>query len=528
MINKNIIFLKKELDEINILYRKSEFDLVIQKCKNLLKKNPNQAIIYNLIGLSYLALNENNKALDIFLTAKKKISHEASILCNTGIAYKHIGDLPNAMKCFDEAIKINPKHLPSHINLGHIENNLHHSDLATNHYSNAYKLNNNSEEVLTYYILNLSAQGKFDEAKKIISELNKKFPKNIKSYQLYSKIHKYRAEDPHQKLMVDIINNQNLNDEDSSNLHFALAKSYYDQKNTEKFVQHTLKANESKFKTFINYDFKLEEEKFEQIKEFYKNLKVENQTKEANNLGQDLIFIVGLPRSGTTLLHQIISSHSKTFGAEESDIINDFFDIKFLNGDKDSLNEFFSNEFANKKTRSNLAEEILSKYRMYDHDKIIIDKMPFNFRWLGFIKILFPRAKIIHSNRNPIDSAFSIYRNLFEAPGLGWAYNQNYLTKYVALYNDLMLFWKKELGNFIYENHYEKLVTDQINETKNILKFCNLEFEDSCINYTENKIPSRTISVLQIREKVYQNSLNLSEKYLEEFPFLKELKKKAP
>ena len=521
MNSENINFLKRELDNVNILFGKKEFDLVIKKCKSLLTNNSNQPIIYNFIGLSYLELNENNKALEIFLSANKKLSNEASILCNTGIVYKRLGQLTNAKKYFSKALDINPKHFQSHINLGHIENNLNHSELATTHYLNAYNLNNNSQEVLTYYILSLSAQGKFDKAKEIILELNNKFPKNTKSYQLYSKIHKYELDDPHQQSMLKKINNSDLANEDLSNLHFALAKSYYDQKNTEEFVKHTIKANDIKFKTFVNYDFKLEEKKFKQIKESFTNLKTEN---EIEDIGKNLIFIVGLPRSGTTLLHQIISSHSKTFGAEESDIITDFFNDKFNN--KTSLLEFFSNEFNTKEKRSKLANEILSKYKMYDRDKIIVDKMPFNFRWIGFIKILFPQAKIIHSNRNPSDSAFSIYRNLFEGPEMGWAYNQNYLTKYVALYNDLMSFWKQKLGNFIYESHYEKLVSDQINETKSILKFCNLNFEESCINYTDNKIPSKTVSVFQVRDKVYKSSLNLSDKYLDYFTFLNKIKKR--
>ena len=88
-----------------------------------------------------------------------------------------------------------------------------------------------------------------------------------------------------------------------------------------------------------------------------------------------------------------------------------------------------------------------------------------------------------------------------------------------------MLFWKKELGDFIYESHYEKLVTKQVSETKNILKFCNLEFEESCINYTKNNIPSRTVSVLQVRDKIYNSSVNLSEKYYKYFPFLRQIKK---
>ena len=166
------------------------------------------------------------------------------------LGYQNLDDLISARNYFNKTLNVNPKHLPSHINLGHLENNLNHSDLAADHYLNAYNLNNNSEEVLIYCVLSLSAQGKFCEAKKIIIELNNKFPKNTKSYQLYSKIHKYVVNDPHQQLMLSIINNPNLDYEDLSNLHFAIAKSFYDQKNINKFVHHTLKANEIKFKTF--------------------------------------------------------------------------------------------------------------------------------------------------------------------------------------------------------------------------------------------------------------------------------------
>ena len=198
--------------------------------------------------------------------ANKRLPSEPSILCNLGITYKNLDNLSEARDYFNKAININPRHLPSYINLGHLENNLNHTEKAADHYLKAYHLNNNSEEVLTYHILNLSAQGKFVEAKKIILELNKKFPESTKSYHLYSKIHKYALEDPHQKLMLNKIDTPGLNYEDLSNLHFALAKSFNDQKNDEKFVHHTLKANDTKFKTFKNYNFKLEKDQFEQIK----------------------------------------------------------------------------------------------------------------------------------------------------------------------------------------------------------------------------------------------------------------------
>ena len=94
----NIVFLKKELDKIKILFKKKEFNLVIEKSKAILKENPNQAIVYNFIGLSYIHLNEIEKALEIFLLANQKIPSEPSILCNIGIAYKNLDDISNGRK----------------------------------------------------------------------------------------------------------------------------------------------------------------------------------------------------------------------------------------------------------------------------------------------------------------------------------------------------------------------------------------------------------------------------------------------
>ena len=153
---------------------------------------------------------------------------------------------------------------------------------------------------------------------------------------------------------------------------------------------------------------------------------------------------------------------------------------------------------------------------------MIVDKNPFNFKWVGFIKILFPKAKIIHSNRNVTDSTFSIYKNVFDIL-LGWTYHQDYLVQYVKNYKDLMNFWNDRLGYFIYDYRYENLVNNQVEETKKILDFCELEFEENCIDYTKNKLSVKTISVAQARQKIYKSSVKLSEKYIEYFPFLKSI-----
>ena len=516
-MNNNIFYLKKEVESIKVLFTEKKFEHVIKKTTLLLKKHPKQSILYNIIGLSFLELDKHNDAIKVLLSANEHISLDASILCNIGIAHKAAWNYLEARKYFFQALKMNSKHVQSYVNLGNLETTLNNNELALDYYLKAYAINNNLENVLTYLVLSYSANGNFEKAKEVAGELIKKFPNNTKSYQLFSKIHTYQIGDDHQKIMLEKIKNQNLSKEDLSNFYFALSKSFFDQKNIEKSAEFTLKANETKFKTFYNYNFNLELKKFERIKKYFKNFNFE---KISNNGGENLIFILGLPRSGTTLMHQIISSHSKVLGVEESHFLHDSFAKKF--DDENDFKNFFTNEVFDQNQLSKISDDILSKYRMYGENKIILDKNPFNFKWIGFIKIFFPKAKVIHSNRNVIDSAFSIYRNLFDGP-LGWTYNQEYLVQYIKNYNNLMNFWNDKIENFIYDYQYEKLVNNQIEETKKILDFCKLEFEENCINYTKNKIAVRTISVAQAREKIYKSSVRLSDKYLDYFPFLKSL-----
>ena len=184
MMNNNIFYLKKEIEKIKTLFIEKKFQIIIKKIESLLKNNPRQPILYNFMGLSYLELHQYDMAIKVWLSAIKKMPADSSIFSNIGIAYKTKENFSEARKYFLLALKINPKHLQSYINLANLETTLNNNKLALNYYLEAYKINNNVEAVLTYLILSYSANGNFDDAKKIISELNTKFPNNSKSYQL--------------------------------------------------------------------------------------------------------------------------------------------------------------------------------------------------------------------------------------------------------------------------------------------------------------------------------------------------------
>jgi len=144
---------------------------------------------------------------------------------------------------------------------------------------------------------------------------------------------------------------------------------------------------------------------------------------------------------------------------------------------------------------------------------IITDKMPINFRYIGFILKAFPGAKIINLKRDSRAICWSIYKSYFPGKGLGFAFNMEDLAGYYNSYNELMGFWYKLFPNKIYDICYEDLTTNQEEETKKLLKYCELDWDDNCLNFHTNKRAVRTTSSLQVRKKMYQGSSEAWKKY---------------
>jgi hypothetical protein len=146
-------------------------------------------------------------------------------------------------------------------------------------------------------------------------------------------------------------------------------------------------------------------------------------------------------------------------------------------------------------------------------NEYILDKNPLNFIWIGFIKLLFPNAKIIHIKRNSKDTCFSCFKELFE--NLHFTHDQYDLSTFYNSYIDLMSFWNSSLKNYIHTVNYEDLVDSTKSNVIQMLKFCELDFEENCLNFKENKSAVRTISISQVRNPIYKSSVG-SYRYYEE------------
>ena len=227
-----------------------------------------------------------------------------------------------------------------------------------------------------------------------------------------------------------------------------------------------------------------------------------------------------MPRSGTTLVEQIISSHPSVYGADELSTISELTNsiLKDLSGQaKNGISE---------KSFLSMRHQYLESLSNFNiNEEIITDKWPLNFQYIGFILSAFPEAKIIHLKRDARAICWSIYKHYFSGNGNGWAYNFDDLASFYGAYLDLMNFWHKLFPDKIYDISYEKLTINQKNETKNLLKYCDLDWSDSCLNFHTNKRAVKTASASQVRKKIYQGSSKEWSKYEEHIkPLIESLK----
>ena len=226
------------------------------------------------------------------------------------------------------------------------------------------------------------------------------------------------------------------------------------------------------------------------------------------------VFIVGMPRSGSTLVEQMLASHSRVVTVGESYAVPGMLRQLSARLDGDAgypentaqINRLLSNE---------LAEECLGRYKTIDYVKSqLVDKMLGNYARLGMIALLFPRARIIHCKRNPIATCFSCYTQHFES-GYRFSYDLDDLVVAYKSYQALMAHWKNVLPVNILEVEYEALIDRQEAESRNIVEFCNLPWEDACLNYHSNDRIVQTASFWQVKQPIYRTSLERWKLYSE-------------
>ena len=505
MNNRDYInLINNELTKIQNLFISQNFDTVINKGKVLLKKYPKVTPLYNAVALAYKEKGEYELAKSYLEKALRINSKDSNVLCNLGLISKAEKDYHATRSYYEKAIKINPQNLIALINIGNLMSELKDSDLAIEFYLKAIKINPNIPEIHLNLANLYKSIGNLESCREHCSILNKKFPKIIAADQILSKIIDYNKEKVHQDSMLKKINNKEINISDLTILNFSIAKSYEDQQKFDKAIFYFNAGNKLQNKTYADYNITNEKFIFSKIVSEFKIHKEDFKISK-NILNKKIIFIVGLPRSGTTLLHQILSNHPSVFGAGELVFFNNVI-LKWIK------------DHENRKQPNQVATDLYSKFfkllsEMKVEENIIVEKTPENFMWLGFLKCIFPNCKIIHCKRNIKDTAFSIYKQLFGKNSYKWSYDQQSLSTFIHEYLNIMDFWSKEFNDEIFSNDYVELINNPKNQAKKIFKYCDLDWSDTFLDIENSKNFIESLSATQARKPIYKSSINFYKNY---------------
>lgn len=293
-------------------------------------------------------------------------------------------------------------------------------------------------------------------------------------------------------------------------LHTALAKEYEDLAEYPAAFAHYAQGKAAA-RIGRNYSIQRDEILFKSITDAFS----ERVAEPTGNPSREPIFVLGMPRSGTTLIERIISSHPDVHSAGE--LRNFPLALKRASGsrsplllDPDTLNNLGEIDWGQ------LGSDYLSSTRPHTgHTKHFIDKLPHNFLYIGAIAKALPQAKFICLRRNPMDTCLGNFRQLFEpnSPFHDYSYDLRDIGHYYLLFDQLMAHWRHVLQGRILEIDYERLVQSPVDASRELLQFCQLPWNDACLQFEKNTTASTTASAVQVRSPIYRYAIGRWQKF---------------
>jgi tetratricopeptide (TPR) repeat protein len=359
----------------------------------------------------------------------------------------------------------------------------------------------------------LKAQGRFDEAADIYRQIMAERPDYVQAHFTYSGIHRYRERtDPHIATMLALLNSGALPADKRILLAFALGKAFEDLQDYGEAFRHFELGNRLRRGTF-HYAIESDAELIHNIMRTFNRDAVARLRLEAPPSRRP-IFIVGMVRSGTSLVEKILASHPAVHGAGE-------LEHAFALGVQLFLDPALHYQFRPLDTYPASAFETFGKTYLARLDALgtqaprITDKLPFNMMMIGLIRAALPNATIIHCVRDARDTCVSIYRQNFATDNYRFAYELTTIGQFHNLYRQLMRHWHQTYPGAIHDVQYEALVRDPEPEIRKLLAACDLEWDDACLRFHATPGVVTTASFFQVRQPMYTDSVGYWQHYRE-------------
>ena len=442
---------------------------------------------------------KHEAAINLYQRALDVLHDNPEIHCNQGIALYAAGRIHEAVTSYNKAIELNPAYAEAHNNRGVALYDIGAFTESQKNFETALELKPDYDNAYNNLGNIFKDAGRTDDAAVCYAKAIEITPGYAEAHRNLSTVKIYAEEDVQIAQMEALLAGDILSTLDRIQLSFAMAKVNEDLGNIEACFEFLKSGNDLR-KAISEYDITIDERFFSRLKRGFESLPLDIPAIEETPPVRP-VFIIGMPRSGTSLVEQILATHSRVYGAGELDTLTSILsEISW-----DTLNpenqDRFPGEMRKLRTRYLKGLDALNV-----PETVVTDKMPMNFRWVGFILSALPDAKIIHVNRAPVATCWSIYKHYFSRSGNEYAHDLNDLSAYYKLYQDLMGFWQQLFLDKIYELNYEKLTTDTECQIRNVLEYCELSWEPECMTPHKTERNVRTASTKQIRKEIYQGS----------------------
>jgi len=503
-------------NEAVTLHRQGKLAEAEQLYFKALAQAPRHADANHLLGVLRHQQGRTGEAIALLETALKEQPDAPDMLSNYAGMMKTMGRGDEAFAVYEKVLTIAPNHPGALNGRGAVLLDRNRYDEALAAYDAALAADPGFVVALANRGRALQFLGRFAEARADLERALAMDPARTGIYLDYVETNTIKPGDTLPQRMEDLAARPDLPALGRIQLEFALAKAYDDLGEEKRGFEHLIKGNALK-RSLVSYDEAASAHFFERIMAVFTPELMKKKAK-LGDPSRRPIFILGMMRSGSTLIEQILASHAKVAGGGEL--------TAFIEGAGRAEGDLPYPEFvpeldkAALKTRAARYLEAVEKAA--PKAERVTDKMPSNFLWAGLIHLVFPNAVILHTVRDPLDTCVSCFSKLFleDHPH---TYDLAELGRFYKRYEKLMAHWHKVLPKGrILDVRYEDVVADLEGQTRRILKHCGLPFDKKCLAFHANTRPIRTASVAQVRQPLYGNAVGRARAYDE---FLGPLKK---
>jgi tetratricopeptide (TPR) repeat protein len=375
-----------------------------------------------------------------------------------------------------------------------------HAD-AARCYARAVEFRPNDPRYLYNLAASKIAMGELGEAEDLLNRVIRLDPKDYDAWQNRSTLRTQTAEDNHLEPLKFVLAHLEPGDPGRVPVCYALAKELEDLGRYDESFAHLQQGAVAR-RRGMQYDVAADEQAMALIEQTFDAALLTGRHPHFDT--DRPVFVLGLPRSGTTLVDRILNAHSQVASLGESNTLALAVvrNTKGAEGKTELIRQSAGIDFAA------LGRDYCTGIAGFGHESArLVDKTPLNFLYIGLIHLAMPGARIIHLRRHPLDSCYAMYKTLFRV-GFPFTYSLQDVGRYYMAYRRLMNHWRDCLPGRILDVDYERLVSDQEGETRRMLDYCDLEFEDACLDFHKQKGPAATASAAQVRQPIYSSSVS--------------------